>query len=100
MHRPIQTERADMEPNPATLRDERFTANRLGVSVETLRTWRKRGVGPRYRKLGRCVRYSLADLDAFVEAQPTGGGATDALHGRHREQKFSVYTVQPGVAGA
>jgi excisionase family DNA binding protein len=55
-------------------RDERYAAAYLGVSVETLRTWRQKKRGPRYRKLGRCVRYSLADLEAFIEATPSGGG--------------------------
>lgn len=55
-------------------RDERSTAALLGVSVETLRTWRKLNRGPRFRKLGRCVRYRIADLEAFVEASPSGGG--------------------------
>jgi len=58
--------------------DEHFAASYLGVKVETLRTWRKRSRGPRYRKLGRCVRYSVADLVTFVEAAPTGGGVVVA----------------------
>lgn len=56
------------------LGDERFAASYLSVKVETLRTWRKQGRGPLYRKLGRCVRYRLSDLFEFVEAQPAGGG--------------------------
>jgi hypothetical protein len=56
------------------LRDERFAAPYLAISIETLRTWRKQNRGPRYRHIGRCVRYSIADLLAFVEAAPSGGG--------------------------
>jgi hypothetical protein len=55
-------------------RDERSAASYLAVSVETLRTWRKQNRGPRFRRLGRCIRYSTADLLAFVEAAPSGGG--------------------------
>jgi hypothetical protein len=58
----------------AGLRDERFTASYLAVSVETLRTWRKQDRGPRFRRIGRCIRYSTADLLAFVETSPWGGG--------------------------
>ena len=55
-------------------RDERFASALLGVKVETLRGWRKRGCGPGFRRIGgKLVRYSLAGLKAFVEAQPTGG---------------------------
>ena len=62
----------------STFHDEHFAASYLGVKVETLRTWRKQRRGPRYRKLGRCVRYSSADLLAFVEAAPAGGGTAAA----------------------
>jgi hypothetical protein len=56
-------------------RKERFAAAYLGVSVETLRTWRRENRGPRFRKIGgRCVRYSLRDLISFAEASPAGGG--------------------------
>jgi len=54
--------------------DERFAASYFGVSVETLRTWRKQDRGPRFRRIGRCIRYSTADLLAFVETAPSGGG--------------------------
>lgn len=60
----------------SSLRDERFAAAYLAVSVDTLRTWRKQNRGPRYRRIGRCVRYSLADLVAFAESSPSGGGRT------------------------
>jgi hypothetical protein len=56
---------------------EKPTASFLGVSFETLRTWRKQGRGPRYRRFGRCIRYSFSDLKAFIEASPAGGGRLD-----------------------
>lgn len=56
-------------------RDERFAARFVGVSPETLRTWRRKNVGPRYRKvLGKLVKYSVASLREFLDAQPAGGG--------------------------
>ena len=36
-------------------------------SLATLATWRCRGGGPRFVKLGRRVLYRLADLEAWVD---------------------------------
>jgi hypothetical protein len=56
-------------------RDERFAAKFLGVNPETLRGWRRRGVGPRHKKImGKLIKYSIASLIEFMESQPTGGG--------------------------
>jgi hypothetical protein len=71
---PLRTSENQGQPIDTGFRDERFAASYLAVSVETLRTWRKQDRGPRYRRIGRCVRYSVADLLAFVEAAPSGGG--------------------------
>jgi hypothetical protein len=39
----------------------------LGCQPATLKTWRARGEGPRYRIMsGKLVRYHRDDLDAFV----------------------------------
>jgi len=46
---------------------EQEAAKFLCVAVQTLRNWRTSGQGPRYIKLGRAVRYSEADLMAFME---------------------------------
>ncbi|MCB1464560.1 MAG: helix-turn-helix domain-containing protein [Nitratireductor sp.] len=43
----------------------------LNVSVRTLQSWRLRGGGPAYAKLGKAVRYRQGDLDAWVEANLT-----------------------------
>ena len=40
----------------------------LGCSIRTLQSWRLRGGGPGYSKVGRLVRYRTSDLAAFVEA--------------------------------
>ena len=47
----------------------RETAERLQVSLSFLAKARMQGTGPRYRKLGRSVRYSEADLDAFLRSR-------------------------------
>ncbi|MCL4852555.1 MAG: helix-turn-helix domain-containing protein [Bryobacteraceae bacterium] len=55
--------------------DEYAVARICGTSVQSVRRWRAAGTGPRFRKIGALVRYSLADIFAWVEAQPGGGGA-------------------------
>lgn len=53
---------------------EEFAACFCGLSVETIRGFRKRSVGPRFRKImGKSIRYSVASLVEFMESQPTGG---------------------------
>ena len=49
-------------------------AARLGVSRFTVRSWRIKGQGPRFMKMGRAVRYRPQDVDeyerqALVETQ-------------------------------
>ena len=47
---------------------EQEAAALLHVTVKAAQNWRHRGGGPRYCKVGRCVRYRLEDLQAFVLA--------------------------------
>jgi excisionase family DNA binding protein len=49
------------------LLDTAGAAAYLGVSPDTMNRWRSIGGGPVYAKVGRQVRYSLSDLDAWVE---------------------------------
>jgi len=42
-------------------------ANFLNTATQTLRTWRWRGTGPRWLKIGRLARYRKADLELFIE---------------------------------
>jgi len=39
----------------------------LGMSKETLRKYRMRGIGPVYIKLGQLVRYRKEDVDAWLK---------------------------------
>lgn len=41
----------------------------LGISELTLRDWRRRGIGPPYRRIGRHVRYPWPGVDAWVDKQ-------------------------------
>ena len=51
-----------------TVLTERQVAEWLGLSVATLRAWRLRGKGPRFKKFGRAVRYMTADIEDFIRA--------------------------------
>lgn len=57
-------------PLPSTkqvLMNEKDAAEYLAWSVKTLQARRNLCKPPVYKKIGRSVRYSLADLEAFVE---------------------------------
>jgi hypothetical protein len=47
--------------------DEKETAVLTGQSPKTLESWRNRGQELRFLKLGRRVRYRLADVLAFLD---------------------------------
>lgn len=64
---PQTTTRDQTQGTPRAL-TEREVAERLGLSVATLRAWRHRGKGPRFLRLGRSVRYLPSDVDDFVRA--------------------------------
>ena len=51
-----------------TLLTEQEAASLLHVTIKAVQGWRYRGGGPRFVKVGRCVRYRLEDLQAFVLA--------------------------------
>ncbi len=56
----------------------------LEVSPASVRGWRYRGTGPRGVRLGRGVRYRLADIEAWVDQQ---------------EQRQASSTSPAGIAG-
>ena len=61
---------------PDDLLTETEAAASLRVAVQTLRNWRWRGTGPRYRKIGqRLVRYARSDLQAFIAGDAPEGRA-------------------------
>jgi hypothetical protein len=50
--------------------DETQAARILGdLSPRTLQRWRWAGIGPQYLKVGRFVRYTRADLVAWLESR-------------------------------
>ena len=52
-----------------SLLTELEAARFLNIQVKTVQAWRYRGGGPKFIKLGRCVRYRRPDLEAFVSKQ-------------------------------
>ena len=56
-------------PRDKRILDERAVAGLLGVSVALLRKWRLFRTGTAYPKVGRLVRYSRAEVLAWLEEQ-------------------------------
>lgn len=50
-------------------------AEREGVSIETVYYWHKRAVGPPRMKIGRYVRYRVADVVKWEESRLVGKSA-------------------------
>jgi predicted DNA-binding transcriptional regulator AlpA len=48
---------------------EAEAADLLGKKVQTLRKWAVRGQGPARIKIGKTVRYRMADLQAWLDSQ-------------------------------
>lgn len=61
---------------PAFL-DSHTAAVYIGLSPRTLDRWRWAGIGPRYRKHGGRVLYSVADLLAWSESRACSSTADD-----------------------
>jgi predicted DNA-binding transcriptional regulator AlpA len=55
-------------PSSTEALSERDVAKLLKLSRSTLRKWRRQGMGPRYFRLGRSIRYFRPDVQAFVES--------------------------------
>ena len=51
------------------LLNEREAAHLLQISVQLLRKWRANGTGPEHIKLGKCVRYTMQDIQQYTAAQ-------------------------------
>lgn len=53
-------------------------AKLLQLSPAALTNWRSKGGGPIYYKIGRSIRYSISDLDAFLKARKLAHTASRA----------------------
>lgn len=53
--------------SPSDLLDEKEAARFLKMAATTLRNWRAKKEGPKYRRVGkRSIRYRVSDLEAFI----------------------------------
>lgn len=50
-------------------------ADRLGISEKTLESWRSRGAGPPWSRVGSRVRYNGDDLDRWARSRAAKRGA-------------------------
>lgn len=68
--KPTATPLQDNQRAARALLNDVEVADRLHVSLQTVRNWRGRGEGPRAMKLGkRTVRYRPEDVEAFIEGE-------------------------------
>ncbi len=54
------------------LLNEAEVAEQIQCKVSALRKWRNEGRGPAFIKVGRLVRYRLADLEFYLEQNRHG----------------------------
>lgn len=81
MNTVIETIVATVQP----LLNDQQAAEQLGMSPATLRSWRCRGIGPAFIKMGNGskapVRYSESDLEAFVAQSRVTSSVRAAFEG-------------------
>jgi len=63
---PIPSSQDSLIPDMVTTKE---LAELIGVPVATLNNWRSIGRGPRSFRLGRAVKYLVADVAAWIEQQ-------------------------------
>jgi predicted site-specific integrase-resolvase len=48
--------------------NEKATAKEIGVSIRTLRQWRRKGEGPPYAHFGRAIKYNKRAISEHYES--------------------------------
>jgi len=85
----------DLEPTRPELIGQTAICKRLGISDETWRKWRKRGIAPRPVVPGYQPRWNVADIDAFVAGSSAPGGSGRHYFASSRPRKLAlVHAVQ------
>ena len=88
----IMVDMAGKDPRESLTPDQ--AADYLGQAANTLRQWRSQGRGPAYEKRGRNIRYNMADLDAWRNANRVlTGEALESLPARISGQPLPVAGV-------
>ncbi len=86
------------------LSDVQLAARLCGVSVETLRKWRKSGKGPPYLRAGaRTVRYRTVDVEAWILTRRVSPGepttAESAVTNPAPAAVQNMWSVAPHLRG-
>ena len=58
-----------MKENRQAYLNDKQAARYIGFKAQTLRNWRHARKGPKYIKQSRSVRYSVRDLDEWMEGR-------------------------------
>lgn len=80
----------------SSLMTEADVAERLHVSLASVRRWRLEQRGPQFIKVGSLVRYRQEDLEVWLATLPTGGshpdgnGALGGTNGRQRRAATGI----------
>jgi len=77
---------------PDSLLTEMEVSMHLHVSVACMRRWRLERRGPRFVKIGSLVRYKPQDVEAWINARPTGGEGEPRKLETDRRHIFSTTT--------
>ncbi len=64
-----------MKTLPPAMWSAEELASFLKVPVATVYQWNHKGTGPRAAKIGKHLRYSVADVEAWLDRRSSGGGA-------------------------
>lgn len=64
----IEQVRVELLKGACEYLDEKEAAARIGVEVRKLKEWRRSGLGPAYIERDGILRYSKADLAAYMAA--------------------------------
>jgi hypothetical protein len=71
----------------------------IGKSEETMRQWRRRGLGPPYLRQGRSISYLKSDLDQYLQACRCGGTKPQAAAASSRAAEPASTTPPPRRKG-
>ena len=58
----------------------------LKCTTAALRRWRREGRGPRFIRVGRLIRYRLADVEEFLESNASSSRAASNASGQSQGQ--------------
>lgn len=66
---------------------ENDLVDRWDVTISTLQQWRWSGAGPEYIKIGRKIKYRLADVEDFENARLSKSTSTYKSNNREKQDQ-------------